>query len=142
MARLLRFSIAFALVLATAAAQTSSGKGVIANQRETDAFSARLQKSNSIHAGGVSARFDKRGLVSLLDPNLKFEWEFTRDDFAVTLAGRTYDSASLSAPERKNEGSSMTFSYAAGPYQFDIVYDGMPTGRFVRKRIVIQSGPP
>jgi len=157
MARLLRISIVFALFLGTAAAQRSSGrgsvgqrdgaqslggKGTIANQRETDSFAARLQKSNSIHAGGVSARFDKRGLVSLLDPNLKLDWEFTKDEFAVTLGGQSYDSASLPLPERKNEASSMTFSYAAGPYQLDVVYDGTSTGRFVRKRIVIRAGSP
>jgi hypothetical protein len=91
--------------------------------------------------GRVIAQFNSRGLASLTDVSTRFTWHIAKDEFAATLGGRSYDSASLGTPSRKNEEDRITFSYAADPYQLDVVYELRPSGRFVTKRLVVRSAP-
>ena len=100
------------------------------------------KRPGTLANGRVTAQFNGRGLVSLTDSATRFTWRLAKDEFAVTLGGRSYDSVSLGTPSRKNEEDRVTFSYAADPYQLDVVYELRPTGRFVTKRLVVRAAPP
>ena len=112
-------------------------------------FAIALRAQPDIHPakgtlanGRVSAQFNSRGLSTLTDSATHSTFRFDKDEFSVTLGGRRYDSASLGPPARKNEDDRVTFSYAADPYQIDVVYELRPTGRFVTKRLVIRGASP
>jgi len=89
----------------------------------------------------VSAEFNDRGLVSLHDTFSRGTCHFTQDDFRITLGGQTYTGASLAAPTRKNTESTVRYSYAAGPYKLDVIYELAPAWRFLSKQIVITEAP-
>lgn len=103
---------------------------------------AALAAPDNLFNGRVIANFNNRGLASLLDEATRFTWRFPKDEFTVTLNGQSYTSESLGAPVRKNSQESVTYSYTAGPYKLDAVYDLRRTGRFVTKRLIVTSAPP
>ncbi|HLK67856.1 MAG TPA: hypothetical protein VKU19_30700 [Bryobacteraceae bacterium] len=92
--------------------------------------------------GRVVAQFNSRGLATLTDVATHAKWQLEKDEFAATLAGRSFESASLGTPTRKNEDEQVVFTYDAAPFQLDVVYSLRPTGRFVTKRIVVRKAPP
>src|SRR5664280_3126989 len=87
-------------------------------------------------ADGMTAGFDERGLTSAGG------FHFTRDEFAVTLAGQVYDCRRLPAPVRREEAHRGVYGYAAGAYRIDVVYELQPEWQFVSKQIVLRGGPP
>jgi hypothetical protein len=86
--------------------------------------------------GSMTAAFDERGLTSAGG------FHFTRDEFAVTLAGHAYDYRTLPAPVRREEAHRVVYGYAAGAYRIDVVYELQPEWQFVSKQIVLRGGPP
>jgi hypothetical protein len=95
-----------------------------------------LQADNvSLSNGVLKAEFNDRGLVALGDVH------FQKDEFAMVLSGRTFDSAKLATPSRKAGEERVVYSYTAGPYRIDAVYELRPGWRFVGKRLVIASAP-
>ena len=98
--------------------------------------------SGNLSNGRVTANFNGRGLAALTDSATHFTWRFPKDEFSITLGGEIYSSESLPAPERTNGDETVTFSYTAGPYRIDAVYDLRRTGRFVQKRLIVKSAPP
>ena len=104
-------------------------------------FLPALSASDRLSNGKVTARFSNRGLVSLSDNDTHALWHFPKDEFTITLGGQTYRSESLEAPEREDTEGKVTYSFAAGPYQVDAVYELVQTGRFVTKRLIVTSAP-
>ena len=102
---------------------------------------AVLAASGNLSNARVTANFNNRGLASLNDRAAHFTWRFPKDEFSITLGGRNYTSESLGAPTRKNQETSVTYSYTAGPYQLDSVYELRPTGRFIIKRLIVTAAP-
>jgi len=90
----------------------------------------------------ITANFNNRGLTSLTDTATHFTRRFPKDEFAITLGGQSYTSESLGAPARKDDKDSVTYSYTAGPYKLDAVYDLRRTGNFVSKRLIVTAAPP
>jgi hypothetical protein len=89
----------------------------------------------SLSNGILKAEFNQRGLASL--DNLSFP----KDDFSLVLSGQAFDSASLETPSRKVEERRVTYSWVAGPYRIDAVYELRPGWRFLGKRLVVVSAP-
>ncbi len=101
-----------------------------------------LAASGDLSNGKVTARFNSRGLVSLTGAATQATWRFPKDEFTITLGGQSYASESLGAPERKDGERNVTYSFTAGPYKIDAVYELVQTGRFVTKRLIVTSAPP
>ncbi len=130
------FAILFSAVLpAGLMAQDTGSPGMAAVHSEA-------AKRGTLANGRVIAQFNARGLASLTDLSTRYTFRLDKDEFAVTLGGRTFESISLGTPTRTNQDDRVTFSYAADPYQLEVVYELRPTGRFVTKRLVIRAAPP
>ena len=78
----------------------------------------------------VTAHFGDRGLTSLYDNTSKTTWHFAKDEFSLKLSGQTIESASLATPSRQITNDRVTYSYTAGPYKIDVVYETPRTARF------------
>ena len=89
--------------------------------------------------GKIAAEFGDRGLVSLHDTESGATFHFSKDEFAVRLDGKDYDAASLGKPVRKEDERRVGFSYTAGPYRIDVIYELRPEWRFLSKEIWITS---
>ena len=87
----------------------------------------------------LEADFGARGLTRLLNRPLHDVRDFARDDFRVTIDGRTYDSRTLEAPARKATLDSVAFAWTAGPYRIRVTYELRPGWRFLSKRLSITS---
>ncbi|HEY2012404.1 MAG TPA: hypothetical protein VGH38_02835, partial [Bryobacteraceae bacterium] len=120
----------------------SSRSAVLFSAFLTAALVAPLWAGDTLSNGRVTARFGDRGLVSLTDLDTHAVWHFPKDEFTITLGGQTYASESLGAPERKNGEKSVTYSFKAGPYQLELLYELVPAGRFVAKRLIVATAPP
>jgi hypothetical protein len=97
--------------------------------------------AQTLDTGTVRARFGDRGLTSIEAPSLGPPVRFTADDFAITIDGQRFESASLSRPSRETSGGRVTFRWTAGPYRLDVTYEAQPGWRFVSKRIALASAP-
>ena len=93
-----------------------------------------------LSSGQVTAEFNDRGLVSLRDNATRFTYRFTRDDFAIRIGGRTYESSSMGTPVQTPLEWTLVFSYEAGPLSIDVVYELRPEWRFLSKQIVVRAG--
>jgi hypothetical protein len=89
----------------------------------------------------ISAEFSERGLASVHDTGTRATYHFSPDDFRITIGGRTYNSASLPAPTRKNSELTVQYAYTAGPYKLAVIYELEPSWRFLSKQIVITEAP-
>jgi hypothetical protein len=87
----------------------------------------------------IGAEFGDRGLTSLRDARIPGAFRLTRDDFAVVIDGKRYDSAALPAPTHKETDQRIIYTWTAGPYAIDISYETRPGWRFVSKSIVIAA---
>jgi hypothetical protein len=90
----------------------------------------------------VTATFDDRGLVSLHDADSHATYHFSKDDFAVTLGGRTFDSTSLDKPTLAGSETLVRYAYSAGPYVIDVEYELKADWHFVSKRISVSTTLP
>ena len=92
--------------------------------------------------GRVTARFNNRGLESLTDAQTKFTHRLAKDEFAITIAGRSYDGLSLGTPSRENEDDRVTFeafSRASLTLAHRLLADGVKKGD--RVAIVMRNLP-
>jgi hypothetical protein len=103
---------------------------------------AAVAAPQNLFKGRVVAAFGNRGLTALIDESTRTTWRFPKDEFAITLGGQRYASESLAAPARTDSRGSVTYSYAAGPYKLDAIYEVRPGARFIAKRLVVISAPP
>ena len=83
--------------------------------------------------GKITAEFDDRGLNSLASHR------FAEDHFSLTIDGRTYDSALLTAPSQKTDAGRITYRYAAGLFRIDVVYELHPDWHFLSKQLIVTS---
>lgn len=104
-------------------------------------FLPALSASDHLSNGKVTARFSNRGLVSLSDNDTHALWHFPKDEFTIVLGGQSYRSESLENPERQDSEGKITYSFTAGPYKLDAVYELVQMGRFVTKRLIVTSAP-
>jgi len=89
----------------------------------------------------IAAEFTGRGLASLREEATRATWRFSPEDFSLTLAGQTYTGASLPVPARQTTETTVTYSYTAGPFHIDVVYELRPAWRFLSKQIVVTAAP-
>ncbi len=78
-------------------------------------------------------------MTALRDRATGAVYRFSKDDFAVTLDGKVYDSASLGKPDPLPGESAMRYAFDAGRFRIDVTYELRPDWRFVSKRIRITS---
>jgi hypothetical protein len=89
----------------------------------------------------ITAEFDERGLVALTDREAQSQYRFSHDGFSITLSGQKYKNEALPAPTRQTAQDRVIYSYTAGSYGLDIVYEVRPDWHFVSKQLVIRSAP-
>jgi hypothetical protein len=89
--------------------------------------------------GLVSAEFGDRGLVAISTWKPGFTVRLPRDDFEITLDGRTVASRDLPTPEREPSAGHVTYTWSAAPYRIRVVYELGPSWRYVSKRILIDG---
>jgi hypothetical protein len=92
--------------------------------------------------GRIAAEFGDRGLVSLTDAASRGTYRFAKEDFAVTLGGETFEGGALAVPSRSTGQDRVTYSYAAGPYRLEVVYELRPEWRFLSKQLIVAAAPP
>ena len=79
----------------------------------------------------VSAEFDERGLTSFAG------FHFSKDGFSVTMDGRMLDSERMALPRLIQEGQAIRYSYPAGEFQLEVVYELRPGWKFLSKQLKI-----
>jgi hypothetical protein len=89
----------------------------------------------------IAAEFDERGLTALTDREAQSRYRFSHDGFSVTLSGQIYTSDTLPVPSRQTAQNRVIYSYTAGPYGLDVVYEVRPDWHFVSKQLMIRSAP-
>ncbi len=89
----------------------------------------------------IVANFDSRGLTSISVRETHVNWRFPEDEFGITLGGQAYDSARLAAPAARSSEGSIAYTYLAGTYTVQVVYELRPAWRFVSKQLRILRGP-
>lgn len=94
----------------------------------------------SISNGSLTARFDDRGLVSLADRATGL-YPVTRDAFAITLEGKTFDSKALPTPRRAATKTTVAYTWTAAPYEIVVTYELAQGWRFVSKQVQVVKGP-
>lgn len=88
----------------------------------------------------LTVTFDDRGLTSIVDASAGRR-PVSRDDFTITLSGRTYEGRSLAPPSRQTEPGRITYTFDVDGYRLEVVYELRPEWRFVSKQIVIARAP-
>jgi hypothetical protein len=94
-----------------------------------------------LNNGLISAEFDGRGLTTIVDHKTYERYQFHKDEFAVTLSGQTYDTASAKLVSHKQTEGRVAYNYNAGPYKIDVVYELRPKWRFLTKQIMVVEAP-
>lgn len=96
---------------------------------------AAAAATTSLSNGMATADFNDRGLATFAGRT------FTENGFALTLNGKTYDSRALPAPTRASTSNQITYSYAAAPFRFDVVYEVPANTPIVSRRILVTASP-
>jgi hypothetical protein len=106
------------------------------------ASAAALTAGPRLSNDKIIAEFSDRGLTSIRDSRITGTFRLTRDDFAVVIDGKRYDSSSLPEPTHKETESRVVFTWKAGAYAIDVIYEVRSAWRFVSKGIVIAALTP
>ncbi|MCF7674067.1 MAG: hypothetical protein K9N23_01770 [Akkermansiaceae bacterium] len=85
--------------------------------------------------GLLTAEFDDHGLTGLAAAGAPAVLEFANDSAALEVAGERLEVAGLKLTGMKEEKESLTYSYAAGNRQLEVVYQLKPSWRFVSKQL-------
>jgi hypothetical protein len=96
--------------------------------------------AQSLAGSSFRATFGERGLASLVTTDCAVR-RFERDGFRITLDGRTWESAALPAPQRRGEPERVVYSWTAGPYRLETVYETHPDWGFLSKRLRVVAAP-
>ena len=88
----------------------------------------------------LRCEFGPRGLVALTDVARHAVYRLTRDEFRITIGGTSYDSRGLPGPASTTSRTSVTYSWAVGPYHVDVVYELRPGWGFVSKQLFVTGG--
>ena len=86
--------------------------------------------------GRLSAEFDDHGIVTVAGHR------FNADRFSITIDGVPYDSTTLSPPSRRIESTRIVYSYTAGRFQIDAIYELRAGWEFLSKQLVIRQAEP
>ena len=89
----------------------------------------------------LRAEFGPRGLVSLTELAGRRAYRFTRDDFRLRLDGREYASAALAAPARSAGRQRVTYTWTAGRYRVEVVYELASERAFLSKQLLVTGTP-
>ena len=87
----------------------------------------------------MRAEFGPRGLERVVAVQGGDAQTFTLDAFRLSIDGRTYDAAELSAPVRRATGDSVTYVWTAGPLHISATYELRRDWKFVSKRLSVAS---
>lgn len=110
--------LVLAVLLLGAASARAAGNANLRNQRLTASFGAR---------GLVALEFAGRRVV------------VSGDEFGVSINGQGHESASLPAPTRLLSKDKVTYTWAAGDYRVNVVYELQPAWGFVSKQLSVSS---
>jgi hypothetical protein len=105
-------------------------------------LAAQAVRPATIANGRLTARFGDRGLISIADASLGATYDFRQEEFAIAVGGTTYESAVLPAPARRADRERVTYTWATGSFQLDVVYELKPGWQFLSKQIVVTSARP
>ena len=83
--------------------------------------------------GKLTAEFDERGLARVAG------YRFTADNFAVTIDGHVFDSATLPRASSKADPNRILFTYRSTPYMFEVVYELRPDWHFISKQVIVSA---
>ena len=98
-------------------------------------------EAQTLSNGILTARFGARGLSSLAAVGLDHPFDFTADEWSVTIDGTRYDSRTLRLPQRVTETNRVGYVYLVGPYKIAVVYELMPGWAFLSKHVgIIPTG--
>lgn len=100
-----------------------------------------LASTHTLANGSVEARFGPRGLTTLSAGALGARVSVVRDDFAIGIDGARFESAALADPTLAAGNGTVTYSWQAGPYRVDVVYELAPSWAFLSKQIVVRASP-
>lgn len=98
------------------------------------AASATAQRAE-LDNGRIRAVLGPRGLLALRDLEGDRDFTFPVDGFGIVLDGRSFHSADLADPTLAADPESVTYSWSAGPYRLDVIYELRPGWNFVSKQI-------
>jgi hypothetical protein len=115
------------------------GLGIIARSLLLTSVTAAALSAATLSNDKVTAQFGDRGLTSLRDDTTHAVYHFPKDEFAVSIDGKRYDSASMNPRERRGDEQTMGFIFEAGIYTMTVTYELRPGWRFLSKRIAIDS---
>ncbi len=117
-------------------------KRVIARLLLIAGVPAALAGAARISSGRIAAEFDEHGLTTVRSTDIPGTFRFARDEFAVTIDGKSYDSRTLPAPTQKTDDRRIDYTYKVGVFEFTVAYEVRPDWRFVSKQLVIESSSP
>lgn len=106
------------------------------------AAGATVAAAPRISSGRIAADFDERGLTTLRSTEIPGTFRFVKDDFSVTIDGKSYDSGTLPAPAQKADERRVYYTYKAGGFEITVAYEARPDWRFISKQLVIDSSTP
>jgi hypothetical protein len=90
--------------------------------------------------GLVSAEFGDCGIAAISGATSDPAVRLPRDDFEITIDGRTFSSRTLPRPIRETRGDLVIYKWAAAPYRMRVVYQLAPGWGFISKQISIEGG--
>jgi hypothetical protein len=89
----------------------------------------------------LRVEFDGRGMVSIDDFALGSKLPIKTDRFTLTLNQELIDSAQLLVAAARAEAGSVTYTFRAASWKFEIVYELRSGWRFVSKQILVDGLP-
>ncbi len=84
----------------------------------------------------VRVELDERGLRALTDMARQATWRLERDDFALAIDGTCYEGRTLPHPRARWVTDRATYTWRAGAYRVDVVYEVKP-GLAVRQQTAV-----
>ena len=87
----------------------------------------------------IRAVFDDRGLASLEDLRNRWTLDLESDGFEVRIDGAVYSSAQLDPVSHRKEDGRIAYTFLAGPYRIEAVYELRAGWRFVSKQLFITA---
>ena len=102
-------------------------------------LAAQTASSLSLSNGEIRAVFDGRGLTALEDIRNRWMIELESDGFEVRIDGAAYSSTQLEPVSHRREDGRTAYTFQAGPYRIEAVYELRPGWRFVSKQLLITA---
>jgi hypothetical protein len=97
----------------------------------------RAAERFTLDNGTLSAGFDHAGLVQLAMPNSPLRFTLANDSATLTVNGEKLAVPGLKLTGTRLRKESITYTYAAGEGQLEVIYELKPGWQFVSKQLVL-----